>query len=77
MAAINLTTIRHQPQNGCPNLAVILSDRLPPRRKTGVEGPASCNSGEGWDSTDPISKRFVSGHDFSRAEKGSNEEKGF
>jgi hypothetical protein len=36
-------------KNGCPILAVILSDRSPQRRTRGAEGPAPWNSGEGWD----------------------------
>jgi len=39
----------------CPILAVILSDRSPPRRTMGVEGPASWNSGEGLDTANPPS----------------------
>jgi hypothetical protein len=48
-------------KHGCPILAVILSDHLPPRRKMGVEGPASWKSGEGWDSTNASSRALYQG----------------
>ena len=52
----------HPPQtSGCPILAVILSEDRPSGRMIGVEGPASWNSGEGWDTTNASSRALYQG----------------